>query len=246
MRFNKWPFRRFSLSQLFVDIRNNSSKSFVCPVTSGGETEHTLQQQQQSKMYSLPPSLPLSGVRAPLCRMCLCSARFVWLLCRGECAGPSPTRMGETAPRPRCKQQDHRPITFSGKRWSAGVALDVPSPVQCPHTCRPGFLQVLGFECSFSARLQCRGSETGAQPSVVWRVDGRPVRPHTAFTGSQESHITRPAVAGGRRGGVGQPQNADRSVPSASSVSCQCHCQSGLCAVISAAMWGDSGVRSYM
>ena len=41
MRFNKRPFRRFSLSQLFVDIRYNSSKSFVCPVTSGGETPHT-------------------------------------------------------------------------------------------------------------------------------------------------------------------------------------------------------------
>lgn len=54
-----------------------------------------------------------------------------------ECACPSPTRMGETAPRRRCKQ-DHRPIAFSGKRWSAGRLL--PSPVQYPHTCRPGFL----------------------------------------------------------------------------------------------------------
>ena len=226
MRFNKWPFRRFSLSQLFVDIRNYSSKSFVCPVTSGGETGHTLQQ-WQSKMYSLlPPRPPLclsAGVRAPLCRMCLCSARFVWLLCRGECAGASPTRMGETAPRRRCKQQqDHRPITFSGKRWRGPP---MPSPVQCPHTCRPAFLAALlqrsfgWFECSFSsARLQCRGFGDWG-PTVVWRVSGRPVRPHTAFTGSQESHITRPAVAGGRRGGVGEPQNADRSVKSACSVS---------------------------
>ena len=169
MRFNKWPFRRFSLLQLFVDIRNNSSKSFVCPVTSGGETEHTL---LQSKMYSLPPLPPLSlpGVRAPLSAECVCAVHGSSGCCRGtECAGPSPTRMGETAPR-RCKQQDHRPIAFSGKRWSAGVAL-VPSPVQCPHTCRPGFLAAEKFWVlsAGSARLQwgvCAGWRLG--PSRRW------------------------------------------------------------------------------
>ena len=172
----------------------------------------------EQNVLSAPP-LPLS--LSPVCALrsaeCVCALHGSSGCCRGrECAGPSPTRMGETAPR-RCKQQDHRPIAFSGKRWSAGVAL-VPSPVQCPHTCRPGFLaagEVLGFECRFcQTAVGCLcGLETGAP--VVWRVDGRPVGPHTAFTGSQESHITRPAVAGGRRGGVGRPQNADRSVPSA-------------------------------
>ena len=130
MRFNKWPFRRFSLSQLFVDIRNNSSKSFVCPVTSGGETPHTT---AKCTLCS-PPPLSLPGVRALLCRMCLlCTARIVWGPLQ-ECAGPSLTRMGETAPPPRCSQ-DHRPITFSGKRWwdAGGQA----APGQCPHTCRP-------------------------------------------------------------------------------------------------------------
>lgn len=92
----------------------------------------------EQNVLSAPLHLPsLPGERALLCRMCLCSARFVWLLQNSECAGPSRTRMGETAPRRRCKQ-DHRPITFSGKRWWPGVAL--LSPGQCPHTCRPGSL----------------------------------------------------------------------------------------------------------
>ena len=150
----------------------------------------------RAKCTLCSPSLPLclsAGVRAPLCRMCLCSARFVWLLCRGECAGASPTRMGETAPRRRCKQQqDHRPITFSGKRWRGPP---MPSPVQCPHTCRPAFLAALlqrsfgWFECSFSsARLQCRELETGARRWCGEYLAGRFV--HTLLSLVPRSHTS--------------------------------------------------------
>ena len=175
---------------------------------------HTAAEQNVLCAPPLPTSLPSHRcARSALQNVSVqCTVRLA--AAEVECACPSPTRMGETAPRRRCKQ-DHRPIAFSGKRWSAGRLL--PSPVQYPHTCRPGFLAAEKFWvvfCQTAVGCLC-GSETGAQPSVVWRVDGRPVGPHTAFTGSQESHITRPAVAGGTRGGVGWPQNADRSVPSA-------------------------------
>ena len=172
-----------------------------------------------------PSPLSLSGVRAPLCRMCLCSARFVWLLQSSECACPSPTRMGETAPRRRCKQ-DHRPIAFSGKRWWWRRGL--PSPGQCPHTCRGqafwlarSFLGGLSF-----ARLQC-GSETGAR----WRVDGRPVAVHTLLSLLPRSHTSLDRRwPGGQEGAwVGPKMQTGQSQVQLARVSCQC--QSGFCLV---------------
>ena len=110
-----------------------------------------------------------------------------------------------------------------------GPAAAITCPVSTHLSSRlSGWREVLGGFCQTAVGCLC-GSETGAQPSVVWRVDGRPVGPHTAFTGSQESHITRPAVAGGRRGAwvgpkmqTGQSKCLIESVASSGRAACLC------------------------
>ena len=223
MRFNKWPFRRFSLSQLFIDIRNNSNKSFVCPLTSGGETStHCRARGAEQNVLSAPPLLsPWCALWcSALCRMC--TARFpVWLQQSPPCAHvqPTRTRMGETAARRSKRQEGSSPDNLFQETM-------VGQPSTWPPVSTHLSSQVAGFAKKFwaaaaagcwAARLQWGVSvlETGAR-------DGRPVGPGSSthcFHEPPESHITRPAVAGGRRGGgadLSRPRDGPRSVKSPS------------------------------
>ena len=226
MRFNKWPFRRFSLSQLSIDIRNNSNKSFVCPLTSGGETStHCRARAAEQNVLSAPLSPLLSPWCAlwcsALCRMC--TARFpVWLQRSPPCAQvqPTRTRMGETAARRSKRQEGSSPDNLFQETM-------VGQPSTWPPVSTHLSSRVTGFAKKFwaaaaagcwAARLQWGVSvlETGAR-------DGGPVGPGGSsthcFHEPPESHITRPAVAGGRRGGgadLSRPQDGPRLVPSPS------------------------------
>ena len=205
MRFNKWPFRRFSLSQLFIDIRNNFNKSFVCPLTSGGETStHSRVQAAEQNVLSAPPPL-----LSPWCAL--------W--CSAECALHGSLSGCSTRPRVRMSSQvglvwvrlqrdgasgrkDHRPITFSKKRWWANL----PPGHQCPHTCRP---RLLDLPKSFGQQRQVVGRPDCSGVSPFWRLGpemvGRWVlaRPHTAFT-NHRSHTSLDRRWPGGEEGAGQ------------------------------------------
>ena len=170
----------------------------------------------EQNVLSAPPPPSLSPVCALRSAECVCAVHGSSGCCRGrECAGPSPTRMGETAPR-RCKQQDHRPIAFSGKRWSAGVAL-VPSPVQCPHTCRPGLLAAEKFWVlsAGSARLQwgvCAG----------WRLGPGGVESRWPAGGSTHCFHWFPGVTHHSTGGGRGEKRGRGSAPKCRQVSPKC------------------------
>ena len=205
MRFNKWPFRRFSLSQLFIDIRNNSNKSFVCPLTSGGETSTHCRAAEQNVLSAPPLLSPWCALWcSALCRMC--TARFpVWLQHPPPCAHvqPSRTRMGETAARRSKRQEGSSPDNLFQETM-------VGQPSTWPPVSTHLSSQVAGFAKSFGQqRLQVVGRPDCSGVSPFWRLGpemvGRWVlaRPHTAFT-NHRSHTSLDRRWPGGEEGAGQ------------------------------------------
>ena len=224
MRFNKWPFRRFSLSQLFHRYSQQFQQKLCLPADEWWRDEHTLQSASCRAKCTLcsPPLLsPWCALWcSALCRMC--TARFpVWLQRSPPCAQvqPTRTRMGETAARRSKRQEGSSPDNLFQETMG--------QPSTWPPVSTHLSSQALGFAKKFwaaaaagcwAARLQWGVSvlETGAR-------DGGPVGPGGSsthcFHEPPESHITRPAVAGGRRGGgadLSRPRDGPRSVKSPS------------------------------
>ena len=208
MRFNKWPFRRFSLSQLFIDIRNNSNKSFVCPLTSGGETStHCRARAAEQNVLSAPLLSSLPGVHSGALRSAECALHGSLSGCSGRPRVRRSSQLGLVWVRLQrdgaSGRKDHRPITFSKKRWA-----NLPPGHQCPHTCRP---RLLDLPKSFGQqRLQVVGRPDCSGVSPFWRLGpemvGRwvPVaRPHTAFT-NHRSHTSLDRRWPGGEEGAGQ------------------------------------------
>ena len=202
MRFNKWPFRRFSLSQLSIDIRNNSNKSFVCPLTSGGETStHCRARAAEQNVLSAPPPLlsSLPGVHSGALRSAECALHGSLSGCSGRLRVRRSSQLGLVWVRLQrdgaSGRKDHRPITFSKKRWA-----NLPPGHQCPHTCRRGLLdlpKVLGSSgCRLLGGQTAVGCLRFGDWGPRWWAGGSRWLVHTLL--SRTTGVTHHSTGGGR------------------------------------------------
>ena len=208
MRFNKWPFRRFSLSQLFHRYSQQFQQKLCLPADEWWRDEHTLQSASCRAKCTLcsPPLLsPWCALWcSALCRMC--TARFpVWLQRSPPCAQvqPTRTRMGETAARRSKRQEGSSPDNLFQETMG--------QPSTWPPVSTHLSSRVAGFAKSFGQQwLQVVGRPDCSGVSPFWRLGpemvGRwvPVaRPHTAFT-NHRSHTSLDRRWPGGEEGAGQ------------------------------------------
>ena len=171
--------------------------------------EHTLQSASCRAKCTLcsPPSSSLPGVHSGALRSAECALHGSLSGCSGRLRVRRSSQLGLVWVRLQrdgaSGRKDHRPITFSKKRWA-----NLPPGHQCPHTCRP---RLLDLPKSFGQqRLQVVGRPDCSGVSPFWRLGpemvGRwvPVaRPHTAFT-NHRSHTSLDRRWPGGEEGAGQ------------------------------------------
>ena len=201
MRFNKWPFRRFSLSQLFHRYSQQFQQKLCLPADEWWRDEHTLQSASCRAKCTLcsPPSSSLPGVHSGALRSAECALHGSLSGCSGRPRVRRSSQLGLVWVRLQrdgaSGRKDHRPITFSKKRWA-----NLPPGHQCPHTCRPRLLdlpKVLGSSgCRLLGGQTAVGCLRFGDWGPRWWAGGSRWLVHTLL--SRTTGVTHHSTGGGR------------------------------------------------